>query len=138
MIKENEGKAGKGPFGVLGGLAGMAGMLGMAGYAMASSYASRAKEKSREEYESEIEKWEKQAGILRFALLDLSVCVSEKCREQARLEEEARLAKLAADRTEKEYEARITELEKELAVAKRSVAEAQARVSESALPGSQP
>jgi len=92
----------------------LAGMMGIAGYAMASSLAAGKKaKKTSEEYESEIEKWEKQTRMAQTALLDLSVALSDKCRALADAEEKARLNGLAMDRVVKEFSEEHEKLRKE-------------------------
>ena len=104
----------------------LAGMMGIAGYAMASSLAAGKKaKKTSEEYESEIEKWEKQTRMAQTALLDLSVALSEKCRALADAEEKARLNGLAMDRVVKEFSEENEKLTKEIVRLKNALAEAE-------------
>ena len=108
----------------------LAGMMGMAGYAMASSLAAGKKaKKTTEEYESEIEKWEKQTRMAQTALLDLSVALSDKCRALADAEETARLNGLAMDRTVREFSEEHEKLRKENVRLKDALAAAEASAS---------
>lgn len=103
-------------------LAGM-GMMGAAAYSMAAS--RRKSARTPEEYESEIEKWEKQTRMAQTALLDLSVALSEKCRALANAEETARLNGLAMDRSVKEFSEEHEKLRKEAAGLKAGLARAE-------------
>lgn len=87
----------------------MAGAVGMLGYALGKN-----REKTPEEMKSEIEKWEKQTRLAQTAMLDLSACLSEKCRTLAEAEEKERLSKLREEEltrlwTEAEEKRRIAE-----------------------------
>jgi predicted nucleic acid-binding Zn-ribbon protein len=118
---ESESKASYWP-GIVAGM----GMMGAAAYAMASSLAAGKKaKKTPEEYESEIEKWEKQTRMAHTALLDLSVALSEKCRALADAEETARLNGLATDRAVKEFSEEHEKLKKEAAGLKAGLARAE-------------
>ena len=108
----------------------LAGVMGIAGYAMASSLAAGKKaKKTPEEYESEIEKWEKQTRMAQTALLDLSVALSDKCRALADAEEKARLNGLAMDRVVKEFSEENEKLTKEIVRLKNALAVADASAS---------